>query len=228
VSSYAPSELESPNEHPHKTLVLNMDTSDVFEYIPITIDPATKKLTKTRSSPNHALDKELESLNTMHRQMVGLETPNSIPGPPVPVNPARSQQLQKLRETGNTAFRKGSHQEAIRMYTLGIGMAKTRPGWEPAGLVREEIAALYVNRAQAYMSMKEWADGLVDARASVEMRAVNNTKGWWRRAKCLLEMGRLDEAAEVVNAGLEFGADADLVSLKKEVDAAVEKKAASL
>lgn len=205
-----------------------MDNSDVFEYIPITVDAATKKASKTSSTPNHALEDELEALNALHRNMVGLDTPNSIPAPPVPVNPKRSQQIGKLRETGNNSFRAGKHQEAIKMYTLGIDMAKTRPGWEPAGLVREEIAALYANRAQAYMSMREWADGLVDSQASVEMRAVNNTKGWWRRSKCLLEMGRLDEAKDIVAKGLEFGADADLMSLRKEVDSAVEKKAARI
>lgn len=201
-----------------------MDSSDVFEYIPITIDSATKKVSSSSKSPNHALENELEALNTLHRQMVGLETPNSIPPPPVPVNPKRSQQIGKLRETGNNEFRKGKHQDAIKMYTLAIDMAKTRPGWEPAGLVREEIAALYANRAQAHMSMREWAEGAIDAQASVDMRAVNNTKGWWRRSKCLMEMGRIEEAQEAVKKGLEFGADNDLLSLRKEIESVLEKK----
>jgi len=203
-----------------------MDTTDVFEYIQLTVDATTNKVTKTSSTPNKSLQDELATLNTYHRQLVSLETP--IPLPPVPVNPKRSQQIGKLRETGNEAFRKAKHQDAIKMYTLAIDMAKTRPGWEPAGLVREEIAALYANRAQAYMSMREWADGAVDAQASVEMRAVNNTKGWWRRSKCLVEMGRLEEAQEVVSKGLEFGADADLLSLRKEIEVAFDKQAARI
>jgi len=202
-----------------------MDTADVFEYIPITFDPTTSKISKTSSTPNHAIDNELEALNAVHRNMVGLDTPNSIPGPPMPVNPKRTQQIGKLRTTGNDAFRKGDYPAAIKMYTLCIDMAKTRPGWEPAGLVREEIAALFANRAQAHMSMREWADGAVDALASVEMRAVNNTKGWWRRSKCLMEMGRFDEARDTAAKGLEFGADADLLALRKEIESAMDKKA---
>lgn len=199
-----------------------MDTSDVFEFVQLKVDPSTKKVTKAGSTPNKSLEDELAALNLYHRQIVALETP--IPLPPMPVNPKRTQQIAKLRETGNDSFRKGKHQDAIKMYTLAIDMAKTRPGWEPAGLVREEIAALYSNRAQAYMSMREWADGAVDAQASVEMRAVNNTKGWFRRSKCLVEMGRLDEAHEAVSKGLEFGHDADLLSLKKEIEAARDKR----
>lgn len=98
-------------------------------------------------------------------------------------------------------------------------MALTRPLWEPSGLVRDEVAGLYANRAQAHMAKSNWAEGSIDAEASVEAKKAGNSKAWWRKAKCLMEMGRLEEAKEWVGRGLEMeGNEADLVALLKEID----------
>jgi len=103
-------------------------------------------------------------------------------------------------------------------------MALGRPHWEPQGLVREEVAGLYANRAQAYMAMREWSDGAVDAEASVEMKKQGNGKAWWRRGRCLMEMGRVEEAGEWVGRALEWESEADLVSLKREIEGILEKR----
>ncbi len=98
-------------------------------------------------------------------------------------------------------------------------MALSRPLWEPSGLVRDEVAALYANRAQAYMAKSGWPEGSIDAEASVEAKKAGNSKAWWRKAKCLMEMGRLEEAKDWVGRGLEMeGNEADLVALLKEID----------
>ena len=100
-------------------------------------------------------------------------------------------------------------------------MALGRPQWEPQGLVREEVAGLYVNRAQAYMAQNEWADGAVDAEASLEMQKPQNSKAWWRLGRCMLEMNRLEEARDAAVRGLEFeqgGHEPDLVKLRNQVD----------
>ena len=79
------------------------------------------------------------------------------------------------------------------------------------------------------MAMQNWPEGAVDAEASVEARRVGNAKGWWRRGRCLVEMGRLDEAREWVKSGLEVeGEEAELVGLLKEIDGLIEKKKRSL
>lgn len=97
-------------------------------------------------------------------------------------------------------------------------MASQRPFWEPSGLVREEMSALYSNRAQAWMAQGYWVEGHVDAECSVELKKVGNAKGWWRRGKCLLEMGRYEEARVVIEEALEFeGTEAELVALRGEV-----------
>lgn len=105
-------------------------------------------------------------------------------------------------------------------------MALARPLWEPSGLVRDEVAGLYANRAQAHMAMSNWVEGAVDAESSVEAKRAGNAKAWWRRGKCLMEMGRLDEAKEWIGRGLEMeNHESDLVGLLKEIEAKVTKKA---
>lgn len=199
---------------------------DTFTMLPLQIDPQTKAL--TTSSGSRALQAELASLNTLHRSLLALETPNQVPPPPVPVNPKRSANVSKLRDSGNAEYRKGKHAEAVKFYSLGLQMALTRPLWEPQQLVREEVAALYANRAQAHMAMQSWAEGAADAEASVEAKRVGNSKAWWRRGKCLMEMGRLTEAKEWVSKGLEMeGDEGELVALLKDINSKLGDKASS-
>ena len=143
----------------------------------------------------------------------------------MPVNPKRSAQITKLRESGNAAFKQGKYSDAAKLYGLGIEMAGGRPVWEPAGLVREELSALYGNRAQAHLGIQQWAEASVDAECSVELKKVGNVKGWWRRGVALKEMGRLEEAAEWTREGVEFesaGPDKagveELMGLGREID----------
>jgi len=187
-----------------------------FEQLPLALDGQTKAVSASQSDSKLAT--ELQALNTLHRSLISSNAPNAVPPPPVPVDPKRSAQVQKLRETGNTNFRKGQYADAIKIYSLGIDMASGRPLWEPSGLVREELCQLYANRAQAYMAGSNWPEGAVDAHCSVELKKVGNAKAWWRRGKCLLEMSRVEEAKEWVSEALEFeGQEQDLVSLMEEI-----------
>lgn len=195
-----------------------MESPDTFTLLPIEMDPASKAISAT-GSPSNALTTELQALNALHKSLLGVDTPTGTPPPPVPVNPKRSAQIGKLRESGNASFRKGDHAGAIRMYSLAIEMALGRPGWEPSGLVREEVSALLSNRAQANMAQQNWAEGAVDAEASVEMQKGNNAKAWWRRGRCLVEMGRIDEAESWVKQALEVqSTEQDLLQLREEIE----------
>lgn len=69
------------------------------------------------------------------------------------------------------------------------------------------------------MALQNWVEGAVDAEASVEAKKTGNAKAWWRKGKCLLEMGRLEEAREWVGRGLEVeGDEADLVGLLRDIE----------
>ncbi|KAI9862950.1 MAG: hypothetical protein M1813_004123 [Trichoglossum hirsutum] len=195
---------------------------DTFVQLPLGIDPTSKAVSAPDSAESKPLTTELTALNTLHRSLLNLDTP--IPPPPLPVNPKRSAQIQKLRESGNASFRKGNYPDAIRMYTFGIEMAVGRPGWEPSGLVRDEVSALYANRAQAHMAMQNWPQAMIDAESSVEMKRVGNTKGWWRKGRCLVEMGRLEEAKDWIDKALDVEEDAELKALSKEIGGAIKRK----
>ncbi|KAK3935866.1 hypothetical protein QBC46DRAFT_396477 [Diplogelasinospora grovesii] len=199
---------------------------DTFTLLPLKIDPQSKAISSVTpggggggSNNNRALDAELAALNALHRSLHSLDAPHTVPPPPVPVNPKRSANVNKLRESGNAEFRKGRYTEAIKFYGLGLQMALTRPMWEPSQLVREEVHQLYGNRAQAHMAMQNWAEGSIDAEASVEAKRQGNAKAWWRRGRCLIEMGRLEEAREWVGKGLEVeGEEKELVEMLKDID----------
>jgi len=207
-----------------------MESPDTFFQLPLILDPSTKALSSHNASS--ALETELDALNALHRSFIrDIDNPVGVPAPPMPVNPKRSAQITKLRESGNASFKKGDHDGAVRMYGLGLDMAIQRPVWEPAGLVREELSQLYGNRAQAYMAMGRWAEGAVDAECAVELKKVGNVKGWWRRGKCLSEMGRLEECREWLREGVEFesaGPDKagveDLSKLLVDVEARLQKR----
>ena len=203
-----------------------MEGPETFTQIPLSIDPASKAI----SSTDPTLAAEIDDLNKLNRLIVGLDAPNQVPPPPAPVNPKRSVQIGKLRESGNNSYKKGQYGDAIKMYDLAIRMASDRPPWEASGLVREELSALYGNRAQVMMAQQLWPEGAIDSEISVEMKKVGNVKGWWRRGQCLKEMGRFDEAAEWVRQGLEFeraGPDkqgvGELETLGRELAKAMEK-----
>ncbi|KAH7254196.1 uncharacterized protein BKA55DRAFT_510517 [Fusarium redolens] len=196
-----------------------------FDLLPLQMDPQSKAISSQQ--PSRTLNAELEALNTLHRSLLNVESPTGAPPPPVPVNPKRTAQVTKLRDSGNNEYRKGKYPEAIKYYTLGFQMAMQRPMWEPAALVREEISGILANRAQAHMAMQNWAEGAVDAHASVEARWVGNAKAWWRRGRCLVEMGRLEEARDWVRRGLEVeGEEGELVQLLKDVEERIEKQEA--
>ncbi|KAI0199468.1 TPR-like protein [Astrocystis sublimbata] len=201
-----------------------MSDLDTFDLLPLQIDPATKALSSTSSS--RTLAKELKALNSLHRALISLDPPSAVPPPPLPVNPKRSAQLTKLRDGGNDLHRKGKHAEAVKLYTLGLQMALERPLWEPQGLVREEVAGLYSNRAQAHMAMLDYPEAAADAEASVEAKRTGNAKAWWRRGKCLMEMGQMKESREWVRKGLELeGEETELGALLAEVEMRLAKGA---
>ena len=188
-----------------------------FTLLPLHLDPISKAV----SSPLPHLAAPLATLTATHRILVPLE--DQIPPPPLPTNPKRSAQIQKMRDQGNTSLRRStaaSAKEAIQLYTYGVDMALGRPAWEPAALVHDEAAALYANRAQAYMAVSMWPEGAADGATSVELKRGGNGKAWWRRGKCLAEMGRWEEASLWVKKGLEVeGNEGDLVGLNRDIDA---------
>ncbi|CAZ82888.1 unnamed protein product [Tuber melanosporum] len=200
-------------------------SSDVFVVVPIEMDPSTKAIQALSSSNDPLLTRELEALNNLHQNLKSAPgITNGIPPPPTSVGPKLSTQIERMRQTGNNAFRKQNYAEAVDLYTLAISMALRRPPWEPSALLREELQQLYANRAQAHISINNWPEALADVNASIDFKRVGNPKAHWRKGRCLKEMGRYEEAKEALEFGLEFGNDPELANMLKEVNEALSKR----
>lgn len=70
------------------------------------MDPSSKAISAPSLHTDAALTTALSNLNTLHRTLLTL--PNTTPPPPVPANPKRSAQIQKMREQANNTMKKAS------------------------------------------------------------------------------------------------------------------------
>ncbi|KAJ5552645.1 hypothetical protein N7494_002023 [Penicillium frequentans] len=174
---------------------------DLFTQYSLYMDPASKAISHPSSLPTPSqtttMTTELDELNALHRSLLSLD-PQTFP------HLLCHAQITKLRDTGNAAFRKNNYDEAVKLYTYAIDMALARPGWEPVGLAREELAGLFGNRAQAHMGNQNWPEALVDAKTSIDSKPIGNVKAWWRVGKCCAEMTRYEEAKNFLVKGLEI------------------------
>lgn len=188
------------------------DALETYNHLPVHIDAATKQV--SAASSDQAVQDALALVNELHTQFKSLETPNNIPPPPLPVNPKRTAQINKLRESAGQAAKKGQHSDAARLLTVALDMASARPDWEPVGLKREELAACYLSRAAANAENREWVDAYRDAVCSTEckkgptvtpqgQRILGNPKAFTIGGKALLEMGRTEEAVAWLQKGVE-------------------------
>lgn len=194
------------------------DSLETYTHLPLHLDPSTKILTSTKSGDTD-LKILLKNINALHTRFKTLETPNHAPPPPLPVNPKRSAQLAKLRDSAKQSVQKNDLQGAIRLMTLALQMANDRPPWEPAGMVREELAMCYMERANVHVLAREWVEGWKDAECSAECKrgrqqtpqgqsVPGNPRAFVLGGKCLIEMGRWNEATEWLEKGIELeGAD---------------------
>lgn len=164
-----------------------MESPDFFTPLPLSMDAQSKAISSTSSSAPSDLLLELSKLNSTHRSLLQLEPPGALtPLPPQQVNPKRSQQIMKMRETAQASLAKKTGKdssttadgapssEPVKLFGLAIDMAAQRHEWEAAGLRREELSQLYRGRAEAYIAIRAWADGYVDALMSLECKAKGN------------------------------------------------------
>ncbi|ETN43738.1 uncharacterized protein HMPREF1541_02897 [Cyphellophora europaea CBS 101466] len=188
------------------------DALETYNHLPVHIDPSTKAVSV--NSSDKAVQDAVALVNDLHTQFKSLETANNIPPPPVPVNPKRTAQINKLRESAGQSAKKGNNAEAVRLLTFALDMASARPDWEPVGLKREELAICYLARAAANAELREWVDAWRDAQCSTEckkgpsqtpqgQRILGNPKAFTIGGKALLEMGRTEEAVQWLEKGVE-------------------------
>jgi translocation protein SEC72 len=89
------------------------------------------------------------------------------------------------------------------MYNMAAAVASQRLPWEPNSLMREELSTVLSNRSAAYAAAGDHVGSLVDADVVIQLKR-QWSKGHFRKAKALMELGYLEEAKEAIQLGLSF------------------------
>ncbi|XP_022902492.1 stress-induced-phosphoprotein 1 [Onthophagus taurus] len=99
-------------------------------------------------------------------------------------------QVNALKEKGNTALNSNQFDEAIKCYTEAIAL-------DPKNHV------LYSNRSAAYAKSNMYNKALEDAEKTVQLKP-DWSKGYSRKGSALAYLGRVDESIETYEAGLKI------------------------
>lgn len=86
---------------------------------------------------------------------------------------------------------------------MAASIAVQRPPWEANQFMREELSTVISNRSAAYLEARDYIAALADAEMVISLRR-NWSKGHFRKAKTLVAMDRLQDAAEALKLGLAF------------------------
>ncbi|GJE91311.1 hypothetical protein PsYK624_074600 [Phanerochaete sordida] len=128
------------------------------------------------------------------------------PPPPQMVTQKLSQAVTQVKEEGNTLFKTGQHPQAIARYAMALQIASQRPPWEASALARDEYSTVLSNRSAAYYEAGDYINALVDAEAVIQVKKPWS-KGYFRKAKALLQLHSYQEAKETLELGLSFEAE---------------------
>ncbi|KAI1812115.1 hypothetical protein GGS20DRAFT_559560 [Poronia punctata] len=120
----------------------------------------------------------------------------------------------ELKTLGNNAMAAKNFDEAIDAFTKAIELAPTNH-------------VLYSNRSAAYASKKDWTSALQDAEKTTEIKP-DWPRGWGRKGAALHGAGKLVEAHDAYEKGLELDPNnAGLKNSMASVDRAMEQEASS-
>lgn len=94
----------------------------------------------------------------------------NVPPPPKIKSAKITQQLQRAKADGDAKYRANAMEDAVRLYSLAIGFALSRPPWESTVEARDEIAPLLNNRSAAHSALGHHAEALADVETSMKIK----------------------------------------------------------
>lgn len=111
-----------------------------------------------------------------------------------------------LKEAGNKAFASGNFQEAIKQFTMAIEITVEQPNH-----------VYFANRANCYLELEDYEECINDCNKAISIDA-SYPKSYFRKAKALMYVERLDEAIETIKEGISLdGENAAFIGLMKEI-----------
>lgn len=145
-----------------------------------------------------------------------------------------------FKASGNEAFRERRWADAREYYGRGIAILSAEgqrrkearhpprdndPEGDTPGEVARQAAvleALYVNRAACHLELRNHRSCWLDCAAALALNP-RNLKAWYRGAKALLAVGRVQEASDACAGGLAVDADnGPLAAVARGIEAKVE------
>ncbi|KAJ3507599.1 hypothetical protein NLJ89_g6214 [Agrocybe chaxingu] len=169
------------------------------------IDPALQALIdQTLHKLEKCDDCGVDFVNTNRLSRILVSNPTLLCPPPANVISQKlTQVVTSTKEEGNQLFKTGQQAQAIARYTAAANMAVQRPPWEANQFMREELSTVISNRSAAYFDRRDYVSALADAETVIAIRR-NWSKGHFRKAKALVGLERLRDAADAVRLGLDF------------------------
>lgn len=195
--------------------------ADTFTLLPMSMedkqvgDTTVSILTSNDPSITPLIHQINALTNGFKQSGFALEIP---PPPPQSINPNRSKQIEISKKSGNDAFKAQNWPEALKLYSMALDMAASRPPWEPAAMANDEMSILLCNRSAAFLGAGLYAEAYADAHACIELKKPW-MKGYFRKAKACIRLCRYNEAKEVIQSGLTYEPHSEeLRAVEKEVD----------
>jgi tetratricopeptide (TPR) repeat protein len=99
--------------------------------------------------------------------------------------------MQQAKEEGNEAFKRGDHEESIRLYSKAIELCDDK----------SVLHLIFCNRAAALLALERFEEALADCEQVIQLDP-KFIKGYLRKTMALRAMGRKKEALEVAKLGL--------------------------
>jgi len=129
-----------------------------------------------------------------------------------------SQIVNQTKEEGNALFRTHQWTKAVGRYNQAVGFAMQRAPWEAQQILREELSTVLSNRSAAHFEQGDLVSAITDADAVIQLRKAWS-KGHFRKAKALIAMGKMTQAKEAVQYGLQFDpTNPDMVGVLQDIE----------
>lgn len=227
---------EQLEEFTEKRLVEVMSPDEKKRYLALTSNPSAKDIEEAENDLSSFLDSIKSTEEKLHKSHTNISKPpprnhedefKSESKPKADSDSKRAQMLKELgmtdyesipdaqkkiyavkeKEKGNEHFRVKDFEKAIHYYSRSILFDPTNP-------------AVYSNRSQAYLYLKNYEGAEEDASKTIELDK-NFVKGWYRRGKARFNRGYYKDAISDYQKAYEL--DPGLKDITKLIEEATNK-----
>lgn len=168
-------------------------------------EPKTKGLVFTKEPEvlDPALKQDIDQLNTLCMELIGITAP--IPPKPTPetFNKDMSKMIKKLYESGVQSFKQGKFAESAKQFSIAIEIINRRNKFEAFQGTLQELSLLLMSRTDAYLKCNEPLKAFNDADMLLGMMMCT-PDNFLRRGVANFFLGNYEDARADYQRGLAF------------------------